>query len=93
MRGECRHWVFDVDGHEYACCHGRYLSVSPPRDREDFIHNTLSLPEVPCEQRFCSKQNTVDILLGVCDRMPELACIPDVLMHKVTSGGLGKRRT
>ena len=61
------------------------------RDREDFIRNTLGLPDVPCEQRFCSKQNTMDILLGVCERVPSLAYIPDVLMHKAMGGASALR--
>jgi hypothetical protein len=52
-------------------------------ERREFIRVTLNLPTVPFEQRFCSKQDTCDILLAICDRMPELAYIPDVLMHKI----------
>ena len=53
------------------------------RAREHFIKVTLGLPNVPIEQRFCSKQNTCDIICAICDKVPELAYIPDVLMHKI----------
>ncbi len=55
----------------------------PRSERRDFIRNTLGLATVPFEQRYCSKQDTCDMLFAICDRLPERACIPDVLMHKI----------
>lgn len=60
------------------------FSILPvkPREREEFIHRTLSLTHVPTEQRLFTKQDAFEVLVAVCDVLPDVARIPKSLRSR-----------
>ena len=58
------------------------ISVCSFRARAKLLRQDLDLQDVELEQRFVSKEDLVNILVALCERFPEKACIPNVLQRK-----------